>query len=254
MKTISLTSPYTRGPDVKKLQQALSKNQYGKFYTAKVDGVFGPFTANACKEAKFWLGFPINNITPIAGKNLLDLLTGAKKLPLLHTRRRNARIKNAEKQDQQMSVKALKKGISFLGVKESPPNSNRVLFSQWYNLIGPWCAMFVTYCYAESGSKAFQKGSRWAYCPFMVNDARAERNGLKMIKANEVKPGDVVLFDWKGNGVADHVGIFEKWTKKGSTFACIEGNTSVGNDSDGGEVMRRTRNVKSVICFARVLY
>ena len=254
MKTISLTSPYTRGPEVKELQKLLSKNEYGKFYTEKIDGIFGPYTANACKEAKYWLGYKQESINSTAGLALVEFLNGSKKLPLLNRRRRANRIKIAEEQDKSMGAKALAKAVSYLGVKESPANSNRVLFSHWYGLIGPWCAMFVTYCYVDAGSKAFQKGSRWAYCPFMVNDARSERNGLKMIKPADAKPGDVVLFDWQGDGVSDHVGIFEKWVKKGSTFKCIEGNTSTSSNSDGGEVMRRDRNVKSVICFARVLY
>jgi hypothetical protein len=254
MKTITLTSPYTKGAEVKELQKALAKNPYGNFYAAKVDGVFGPFTSNACKEAKYWLGYPKDRINGIAGDPLMSYLNGSKKLPLWHRRRRNARIKIAERQDKTMAAKALKKAISYIGVKESPPNSNRVLFSDWYQMIGPWCAMFVTYCYVDAGSKAFQRGSRWAYCPYMVNDARAERNGLKMIKASEVKPGDVVLFDWQGDGVSDHVGIFEKWTKKNSKFTCIEGNTSTSSNSDGGQVMRRDRDVKSVACFARVLF
>ena len=63
------------------------------------------------------------------------------------------------------------------------------------------------------------------------------------------QPGDIVLFDWTGDGHCDHTGIFEKWIKEGSTFSTIEGNTAIGNDSDGGCVMQRTRNAATVKAF-----
>jgi len=259
LKTLALTSPLTKGPEVKSLQTALKSNQYGSFYKDKVDGVFGTYTANSIKSAKFWLGYPENQIKGFAADPLVDFLKGAKPLPLTYKVRRNARLKAAEKKsaEKTMGEKALANATTFIGTKESPANSNIVMFSKWYGLIGPWCAMFVTYSYqTHAKSKAFDKNlGRWAYCPFMVNDARAGRNGLKEVSAANVRPGDVVLFDWQKDGVADHVGLFEKWTdSKKTKFTCIEGNTSVGNDSNGGQVMRRDRTKKDVICFARVLY
>lgn len=254
MKTITLTSPYTKGPEVKEVQNLLKKNPYGSFYTQKIDGVFGPYTANACKEAKYWLGYGKNDITPIAGDPLTQYLSGQKKLPLTNRLRRDQRLKAHEAADKDFRKVALEVAIGEIGTKENPPNSNRVLYSDWYGLVGPWCAMFVTWCYTKAGNKHFDpKKARWAYCPFMVADARNNRNGLKMVSAAEVKPGDIVLFDWQGDGVSDHVGLFEGWKKKGSTFTAIEGNTSLSDNSNGGQVMRRDRKIKEVICFARVL-
>jgi hypothetical protein len=65
------------------------------------------------------------------------------------------------------------------------------------------------------------------------------------------QPGDLVCFDWEGNGVADHIGLYEK-DLPGSEFQTIEGNTSVGNNSNGGEVMRRKRNRSQVQAFVHV--
>ncbi|MFK5173308.1 CHAP domain-containing protein, partial [Propionibacterium freudenreichii] len=56
-------------------------------------------------------------------------------------------------------------------------------------------------------------------------------------------PGDIVFFDWDLNGNVEHAGIFVKWIDK-NHFECIEGNTAVGNDSNGGEVMIRKRHKK----------
>ena len=255
MKTLALTTPHTKGPEVKKLQNLLKKNLYGSFYNDKVDGDFGTYTAASIKTAKYWLGYPDKDIQGFAADPLFSFLDGTRELPLLYKQRRKSRL--AKKPEISIGEKALASAISFLGTKESPANSNIVMFSRWYGLIGAWCAMFVTYNFEMGAkSKAFSKSAgRWAYCPFMVDDARHSRNGLKQVSAANVIPGDVVLYDWDKDGVADHVGIFEGWKDaKKTKFTAIEGNTSLSNNSNGGEVMRRDRTVKDTICFARVQY
>jgi len=79
-----------------------------------------------------------------------------------------------------LRTQALQKATSQIGVKESPPNSNRTKYGSWYGMDGsPWCAMFVTWCYEQSGdSPSFLKGKNYAYVPYIVSDARAKRNGL----------------------------------------------------------------------------
>lgn len=258
MKTLSLTSPLTKGPEVKTLQGLLKKNPFGSFYKDKIDGVYGTYTSNAVKSAKYWLGYPEDQIKGFAGDPFFNYLNGKRNLPLAYRIRRDSRVKKQAEaaSERTLGQKALDSAAKFLGVKESPANSNIVIFSKWYGLIGPWCAMFVTYNYeVGAGSKAFNHdAARWAYCPFMVNDARAGRNGLKEVSAANVRPGDIVLFDWDKDGVADHVGLFEGWKdSKKTKFVAIEGNTSPTNNSNGGEVMRRDRTKKDAICFVRVL-
>jgi hypothetical protein len=138
--------------------------------------------------------------------------------------------------------RALELARTQLGVKESPAGSNRVLYSDWYGLVGPWCAMFCTWCYdgpKGPGSSSFDKAqARYAYVPYIVADARGGRYGLSV--TTSPMPGDLVCYDWERNGEYDHVGLFEEWTGSGA-FTAIEGNTSTSNDSNGGEVMRRNR-------------
>jgi hypothetical protein len=50
---------------------------------------------------------------------------------------------------------------------------------------------------------------------------------------------------------ADHIGIVEEYLG-GGKFRAIEGNTSIGNDSNGGQVMRRLRYLTQVNGFGRV--
>ena len=62
--------------------------------------------------------------------------------------------------------------------------------------------------------------------------------------------GDIVLYDWQGDGRYDHTGLFLKQIDT-NTFATIEGNTSTANQSNGGSVMVRTRHYKNCI-FAHI--
>jgi len=140
-----------------------------------------------------------------------------------------------------LRLAALDKAISQLGITESPANSNNTKYGSWYGVnYEPWCAIFVTWCFEQVGdSPSFVKGSRYAYCPYVVADARANRYGLST--TDDPIPGDLVLYDWSWDTVYDHIGIFEKWNADG-TFTAIEGNTSFSDNSNGGEVMRRTRS------------
>jgi len=154
--------------------------------------------------------------------------------------------------DKGISQARLKKAVAEIGVKESPANSNQVKYSQWYNMIGPWCAMFCTWCdqTGEAPTKSFVKGQYYAYVPYIVYDARMGYRGLSI--TSDPQPGDLVCFDWDRNGEYDHIGIFEKWVNS-NQFKCIEGNTSASNQSNGGEVMRRDRYVSGqATVFVRV--
>ena len=138
---------------------------------------------------------------------------------------------------------ALERAVTQLGVTESPPDSNQCKYTQWYGMVGPWCAMFTSWCYdLENDSPSFLKGSYYAYVPYIVGDARSHVRGLSV--TGDPLPGDLVCYDWGWDGEFDHVGLFEAWASgSGSTFTAIEGNTSLDNNSNGGEVMRRTRRV-----------
>jgi hypothetical protein len=155
--------------------------------------------------------------------------------------------------EKSLRQRALAQAIKQIGYKESPPNSNRTNYGAWYGMDGsPWCAMFCTWAYESVGdSPAFAKGSRWAYVPYIVSDSRNKRNGLSV--TNDPVPGDLVCYDWHGDGTYDHVGLFEAWVS-GRAFNAIEGNTSVSDNSNGGEVMRRERDAASIpgVVFCRV--
>jgi hypothetical protein len=141
--------------------------------------------------------------------------------------------------------KALARAVTQIGVRESPPGSNRQKYGEWYGMNGvAWCAIFATFCYDSLGeSPSFVKGRNYAYVPYIVGDARAARNGL-LVTGSPI-PGDLVCYDWDFNGEHDHVGLFERWLDSSGNFSTVEGNTGYSDYSNGGQVMRCTRNSRS---------
>lgn len=140
-----------------------------------------------------------------------------------------------------------------IGTVESPANSNMNKYGRWYGMDGvEWCAIFVSYCFYDAKlplSITIPKG--FAYCPSGVDWFKA--NGQWF---NTPQVGDVVFYDWYPNtsdSDAWHVGIVESINADGSIMA-IEGNTAVGNDSDGGQVMRRRRDEPFLLGFGRPAY
>ena len=132
----------------------------------------------------------------------------------------------------------------YVGTKESPPNSNKVIFNTDYygsavsGSAYPWCCAFVWDVFRIAGaSKLFYDGKKTAYCPTVANWGKSAH---LTVPISQGRYGDIVLFDWDGDGVADHIGFIVKQYAAGS-YLTIEGNTAIGNDSNGGEVMYRTR-------------
>ena len=133
---------------------------------------------------------------------------------------------------------------SFEGVAESPPYSNRVMFTQWYGFVGPWCAMFVSYIMSHAGVNI----PRFAYCPDGVK--WAQENGRWFTDRAKAQPGDLIFYSFEGQR-ADHVGIVKGRLPDGR-MDTIEGNTG-SNNRDGGSVQERYRN-SGIIGFARISY
>lgn len=94
----------------------------------------------------------------------------------------------------------------------------------WYgfNSRVEWCACFVSWCadqcgYIDSGLipkfAGCVQGAEW----FKSNDQWQDRN-------YEPQAGDIIFFDWEGDGSTDHVGIVEKC--ENGTVYTVEGNSN----------------------------
>lgn len=142
-----------------------------------------------------------------------------------------------------------------IGVVESPANSNNVKYNTWMyghevhdgdgpGAFYPWCGAFVSWVYFTAGLSlgAIDYLRGYVGCPYAV-----KHQAIWGHQVSTPQPGDVVFYDWQGDGKWDHTGIFEKNLGNG-LFQAIEGNTSFHNDSNGGAVMARAdRKYKNAI-------
>lgn len=81
-----------------------------------------------------------------------------------------------------------------------------------------YCAMFVSWCLAQLGLSCV--GFPSAYCPAIHNH--------QTLTVDQLRPGDIVLFDWEDDSVDDHVGIVKANDSARKVVTTIEGNTNNG--------------------------
>ena len=134
-----------------------------------------------------------------------------------------------------------------LGYRESPAGSNKTKYGAWYGLDGqPWCMMFLQWLFYQAGASSLLP-VKTASCGTLMR--AAQKAGLWVTGAYQ--PGDLVIYDFPGGAATDHCGIVES---AADTVTAIEGNTAVGNDSNGGMVMRRNRTLRLVVGAVRPRY
>lgn len=133
-----------------------------------------------------------------------------------------------------------------VGTAETGPN-NVIYNTHYYDgpVSGdayPWCCAFIWDGFRECGLSAlFCGGQKTAYCPFVYNYART--HGL--LVTDGYRAGDLLLYDWNGDGQPDHIGFCAG--ASGSMLTVIEGNVS-------DRVMRLTRTASSVKAAYRPRY
>ena len=93
----------------------------------------------------------------------------------------------------------------------------------WYgfNSRVEWCACFVSWCADQCGYIESGLVPKFAGCVDGANWFKS--NGKWQDRTYEPKVGDIVFFDWEGDGTTDHVGIVEKC--ENGTVYTVEGNS-----------------------------
>lgn len=156
----------------------------------------------------------------------------------------------------------IKLALAEVGKEENPPNSNRIEYNDWFYLTpkqiaegkhadGPeksWCCTFCMRILDKAGMPVgradWMKG--YASVPNIFNECKKPDSKLgRVITFEEALPGDLVIYDWDGNNLPDHIGFFHK-RFSALQFGAIEGNTSFRNNSNGGEVMDRDDRKTSI--------
>lgn len=143
-----------------------------------------------------------------------------------------------------------------LGTKESPAGSNNVMYNTAYygrevydglwDTEFPWCVVFLWWCFRQAGAaELFYGGSKTASCRQLLSYHKRQA-------VTDCQPGDIIFYNFHGKTTAEHVGICE--SAGGSSIVTIEGNTGVGNDANGGAVMRRTRSLGQIVGAYRPKY
>jgi hypothetical protein len=74
---------------------------------------------------------------------------------------------------------------------------------------------------------------------------------VRLVKREDVRPGDVFSVWNKYIKRIGHVGIVEQVLPSGKFVVTIEGNTNGSGSRDGGGVCRLTRPIKQIYNFAR---
>lgn len=151
-----------------------------------------------------------------------------------------------------IGLKALERARQFLGVKEHPPGTNRGPYDtrlkggidNWCRrangLVGyPWCSAFACAMFEDVGRRITEP--KRASVGFL--QVWADENGYIVKRPFR---GDLVCYKFDSDNWPDHIGIVEKIltmpvTGKPFLIRAIEGNTSLGDNANGGQVQLRTR-------------
>ncbi|WP_328392064.1 C40 family peptidase [Nocardia sp. NBC_00416] len=110
---------------------------------------------------------------------------------------------------------ALDRARSQIGVSEF----DEAFDSKPYDNDSAWCAAFTSWLWDEAGYKV--NWTDYDYVPAVWNDALTMNLDAT---AGQAQPGDLIVFDWKGDGNPDHIGIVE--SVRDGRIHTIEGNSS----------------------------
>lgn len=91
---------------------------------------------------------------------------------------------------------------SQLGTREGSKRQRYYATRLNQNPNDPWCSIFVANALRAKGVRNVP--SNLAYSGAWMN-----WKGGKRVKTSQVRPGDLVIYDWGDGGITDHVAIYE---------------------------------------------
>jgi len=216
-----------KGSEVTELQQLL--NKYG--FNCSVDGNFGPNTAAEVRAYQSSRGLGVDGVVGPATWNAL--LSGAGAVQGTTGTAASGDLRQRILQVAEGEIGTLEYGDTNTGPCTKYPG----YFGRGAE---SWCADFASWVLTHAG---YSFNNPW--CPGIVSNARA--NGTW---THSPQAGDLVLFDWDGDGVADHVGIVKSVNGDGS-IETIEGNSDKPGTSQSG-VWEHTRYPSTIMGYVNV--
>lgn len=134
-----------------------------------------------------------------------------------------------------------------IGYRQGKNQDNK--YGRWFGMNNcAWCVIFAAaWCYNQAGvigevvGRSYHEGGLYS-CSQTLGWYR--EHAPECIKTEGV-PGCLVIFDFpKTKYQTDHMGLFVK--QEDGKITTIDGNTSGGNDANGGYVQQRTRRLKDL--------
>ncbi len=124
-----------------------------------------------------------------------------------------------------LRVAQTQRGVREIGTNTGP-QVDRYLEAAGVAPGNPWCASFLAWSLEKAGHK--MPGGGWAGVATWVRNAEQGSNGLKLVSADEARPGDIAAYDWGGGndfGADGHIGFLDSSVKDGR-FTALEGNNA----------------------------
>lgn len=265
-RDLMLTTPNTKGPDIKALQGAINARARELPFTdakLKTDSEFGNHTAGASFRVAYALGLSDEVCGQIKAGTVdqltQQLIRDPSSLSAEDRQRRRARkpmLKRRYEARKEGASTAVKWARSQIGVHEHPKGSNwGHPVQDWITFTGYggpalWCGCFVAFAVVEKGGAEIPQRIRLGFDLNVNDDARAGRNGFeRAVGVEDAKAGDVATFSFR------HIALVAGPTKDGMIHT-IDGNSSAtnGTNNNGGEVAEHRRSVGLVTCVGRLRY
>ncbi len=100
-------------------------------------------------------------------------------------------------------------------------------YGAWYgDMYGDWCAMFTSFCMHYAGVEGIPLHSG---CTPWIRELK-EMNLYRESGTYEPEPGDLIFYDWEGDGLSDHVGFVSELrcetAEEPAQLIALEGNSS----------------------------
>lgn len=149
-----------------------------------------------------------------------------------------------------MIQQIISKAVSHLGYKEGANNDNKFAKVAGHPNQQPWCATFICAIFKEAGfgdlvvnSPACVAFEAWGVAKKLV------------VPLDKAKRGDLVLFDFDGKKMPQHIGIaIHDYDPVRKMIQTIEGNTGDTNQTNGDGVYKKNRQAEFVRAVIRPPY
>ena len=258
MRTIVLTTPFTKGEDVRQVQRMLNQRTPSWVRSdLAVDGEYGPATgAMAAVWKRYVAGYPEKMLAGGRASGLGERgqrwLADPKLIPVAWrmraSRRRSKLLGDRKKAADLVPVgdKAVTTMLAWArtGLREVPDGSNVVPALQplareqgcpaWIVAMGyPWCAMSGFLAAAIHGGTSAKDGIvsydfNGLYTVSLLAEAQAARHGMRVVGQSQAQRGDIVLFNWPGGDArVDHMARLVSIDRAAGTLVTVDGN--IGN-------------------------